>query len=1256
MRQAGKHAPTSTSSDVNKETPRMPKRLPRLIAIATTAMVLSGLLFAGSASASPRPWWQVLSGSRPTNLWEPTDNVQEIKTELTVDAFEGESLAAEIRVNGKLVGCLATQNFFGSFYCNIFVNESTPTTTAPELEALLESAFGTPTVEVSGGPVGGEPFIVTVPGGSAPAIQLAPTKSETVLGKATSKVLSVGGSGHLVATITNIGDAPVDATETPVTIIDELPEGVEATGVTVTAGVNSLDGPVECEVQAAERVACGFEGTLPPYEMIEVDIAVNLTGAPPVAGAPGKVSVSGANAATVTAPQPIKVSPQETPFGIERFSSQAEEEGGKATAQAGAHPFQVVNAIQFNAGDEVGGATGVELPAQPRNFRFPLPQGLIGNATTMPQCDINDFYAGRELNEGKELSPFLNNCPPESAIGVASVVLNGPSVQGINRRAAPVFNLAPARGEPARFGFTILGDPVLIDTSVDPGDHYRITASVSNLSQLVSGLSSTVVLWGTPGDPRHDPSRGWECTERAATNGLGPCERPPTLPETAFLRAPVSCQGPLDFDAALEPWNTPIGSVVSESSFAAPGLHGCNQVPFDPHVAAAPTSKLAANPSGLDFRLEMPNSNINNPEGIAEGQPKKVEVTLPEGVTVNPSSGEGLVGCRPGEFNREQSNTRPGEGCPEASKIGTVSVQTPLLHEEATGALYIAAPHENPSNSLLGLYLVARVPERGIIVKLAGKVDPDPKTGRLTTTFDDLPQLPFSLFNLHFREGGRAPLVTPPTCGTYSTEARFVPWSASDPNNPLPGEVVTRTASFTVERGVDGGACPSKGTPPFHPELQAGTLNNAAGRFSDFNLRLSRKDGEQEFTHFSIKLPPGITGKLAGVPYCPDSAIAQARARTGIHGGQEELDSPSCPAASQIGRTLVGAGVGSLLTYVPGKIYLAGPYNGAPISMVAITSGVVGPFDVGTVVIRQAFRIDPETAEVFIDSTSSDPIPHIIQGIPVHARDIRAYVDRPEFTLNPTSCLRTSTASTVLGSGLDFGSPVDDNPITVTSPFQAADCAALTFGPKLNLQLLGGTRRGAHPAFKATLKMHGFGEAAIKRAQVTLPRSEFLENAHIKTICTRVQFKAGAGNGTQCPAGSVYGYAKATTPILSDPLTGPVFLRSSEHQLPDLVAALHSPTGIDFDLVGRIDSVKGGGIRNTFEAAPDAPVSTFSLTMQGGKKGLLVNSTDLCKGTHKADVSFDAHNGKQSDYRAALKAKCGKSKKKSKRARRASAR
>jgi hypothetical protein len=305
---------------------------------------------------------------------------------------------------------------------------------------------------------------------------------------------------------------------------------------------------------------------------------------------------------------------------------------------------------------------------------------------------------------------------------------------------------------------------------------------------------------------------------------------------------------------------------------------------------------------------------------------------------------------------------------------------------------------------------------------------------------------------------------------------------------------------------------------------------------------------------------------------------------------------------------------------------------------------VVGPFDIGTVVVREAFQIDPETAEVFIDATGSDPIPHIIQGIPVHLRDINVYTDRPEFVLNPTSCKQTSTASTVLGSGLDFGSEADDRPVTVSTSFQAVNCAKLPFKPKLSLRLIGGTKRGAHPKLVANLKMNGIGEAAISKAQVTLPHSEFLENAHIKTICTRVQFNAGAGNGAQCPAGSIYGHAKAVTPILAEPLEGPIFLRSSEHQLPDLVAAFHN-SEINVDLVGRIDSVKGGGIRNTFEAVPDAPVSSATFVFQGQTKGLLVNSTDLCKGVHRAEADFTGHSGKVHDAKPALQVKCVKGRK-----------
>jgi hypothetical protein len=465
---------------------------------------------------------------------------------------------------------------------------------------------------------------------------------------------------------------------------------------------------------------------------------------------------------------------------------------------------------------------------------------------------------------------------------------------------------------------------------------------------------------------------------------------------------------------------------------------------------------------------------------------------------------------------------------------------------------------------------------------------------------------------------------------------RFTPFSAAGDS-----EAKEATASFEVTVGPGGGACPTAGAPPFNPGLIAGSLNNAAGRYSPFNVRIFRTDAEQEITRFSIKLPPGVTGKLAGVPFCSDLAIAAAHARERQpRGGQEEIDNPSCPQASEIGRTLVGAGVGTSLAYVPGKIYLAGPYNGNSLSIVAITAAKAGPFDLGTVVVREGLEVNPETAEVFVDATGSDPLPHIINGIPVHVRDIRAYVDRANFVLNPTNCERMSTAATVLGSGTDFSSEADDQPVTVTSPFQAADCASLKFKPKLAISLKGGTRRNTHPALKAVVTYPKGNNANIESAQVTLPHSEFLENAHIKTICTRVQFKAGKVPGEMCPAASIYGRARATTPLLDEPLSGPVYLRSSSHPLPDLVVALNSGR-INIDLVGRIDSVNGR-IRNTFEALPDAPVSKFVLEMQGGKKGLLVNSTNICRGKHRAKLAFTGHNGKVLRTNPAVKAQCGR--------------
>ena len=925
---------------------------------------------------------------------------------------------------------------------------------------------------------------------------------------------------------------------------------------------------------------------------------------------------------------------------VRTFNSKFVNEDGSVATQAGSHPFAFDTGIEFST--HIDPFFEKEVPdGNLKDLLVGLPNGFTGTDQAMPSCPTAGFLVRGPFNHP--------DCPNNTAVGAARTEAGGGLFIG------PIYNLVPPPGVVVKLGYWVFSVPVVIEVGVEENYPYKVISRLANVSQAALFTKGRIELWGDPASHAHDPVRG-DCLGVPASGTPGGSYEEPfvssgqtcevNLPEVPFFTMPRSCQGPMLTSYAADVWQEPgawlpdgepdlsdprwaSGQIESTDDAIPPNPQpptGCSRLGFNPSITAVPTTKAANSPTGLDFSLNLHDEGLTNPEGLAQSDIRKTEVTLPEGFSLNSSIAEGLEVCTQAQVARETAFSEPGDGCPDASKIGTVEVKTPLLDENVNGALYQAAPYENPFNSLVALYIVIKNPILGVKVVQPLNVIPDPVTGRLTTVAEEMPQLPFSHFNLHFREGTRSPLASPPGCGTYEAQATLYPWSGGAP--------VHTTSAFQIITGPEAGPCPTGGLPPFHPGLIAGSINNAAGRFSPFNVRLFRTDSEQEITHFSIKLPPGITAKLAGVPYCSNAQIAAAKARTGPHGGQEELNNPSCPAASEIGHTLVGGGVGGALAYAPGKVYLAGPYHGSNLSIVPITAGIVGPFDIGTVVVREALKIDPETAEAFIDATGSDPIPHIIKGIPVHLRDIRVYVDKPSFVLNPTDCTRTSTASTVLGSGLDFGSEADDRPITVSTPYQAADCAALPFKPKLSLRLKGGTSRGAHPAFTARLKMNGIGEAGIARAEVTLPKSEFIENAHFQTICTRVQFKAGAGNGTQCPAKSIYGKARAITPILGEPLTGPVFLRSSEHQLPDLVVALHN-SQVDFDLVAHIDSVKGR-LRSTFEAAPDAPVSSFVLEMQGGKKGLFENSTNLCRGTHTAEANFDGQNGKSWDKRPEL--------------------
>jgi hypothetical protein len=936
----------------------------------------------------------------------------------------------------------------------------------------------------------------------------------------------------------------------------------------------------------------------------------------------------------------IAATPASAEFGFKETAITFTGPSGGLTTQAGSHPFAMATTIEVNTAPFQGGPNEAPDGGAVEDLRIGLPVGFAGDPGAVPFCPAADFLQ-RDLGH--------TACRDATALGISAVeIATADSVppEGIPFLHVPVYNLAPPPGKAARLGFSVLNVAVFVDIGLNASYPYNVEAHANNIPQAAVYYGSVLSLWGDPGSPAHDEFRG-HCLQPTIGSdadepiSVGECPLEPGE-RRAYLTVPRSCSGPLESSFETLSW---LGKTDSTLSLTEPGMVGCSKLEFAPRFAAKPTTDSAESPSGLDVSLEIDDEGLTNPKegATAQSDLKQAVVTLPEGVTANPSVAEGLATCSPSDLERETLTSEPGEGCPRASKIGSVEVESPLLEGELIrGSLFIAQQddpstatpgQENPFDTLLALYVVIKHAKQGILVKLAGKVEPDPETGQLTTTFGDpssadpayrqLPQLPFSDFRLRFREGGRSPLISPPACATYTTVAKLTPWA--NPNNPL-----TTTSSFQVTSGVAGGPCPPGGIPPFAPEFTAGSIDNNANSFSPFYMRLIRHDGEQDMTKFSSVLPPGVVGKLAGVGKCSDAQIAAAKAKT----GRQELASPSCPANSKIGRTLAGAGVGSQLTYVPGQIYLAGPYNGAPLSVVAITSAVAGPFDAGVVVVREALTIDPLTAEVMVDGEASDPIPHILQGIPLKVRDLRVYVDRENFILNPTSCDPSKAKATLFGSFLDVFSPADDVPVDLATRYQAANCANLGFKPRLALSLRGGTKRGGHPALRGVFRPRP-GDANLSHMVLRLPRSAFLDQSHIRTICTRVQFAAKS-----CPPGAIYGKATAWSPLLDEPLTGPVYLRSSSNKLPDFVAHLHGL--VDVEAVARIDSA-GGGIRATFPIVPDAPLTKVVVEMQGGDKGLIVNSRNLCAGRSKADALMSGHNGKRYKSRPQVKALgCGR--------------
>jgi hypothetical protein len=872
-------------------------------------------------------------------------------------------------------------------------------------------------------------------------------------------------------------------------------------------------------------------------------------------------------------------------FGVEAFTIEALNPLSEPDNLAGSHPYELVTRITLPHG-QVKGVDGAA--ALVKDILAELPPGLIGNPTAVERCPA------RVAEEGK--------CSGDSQVGVVHLRSAGGGVPP-NTFNGRLYNLTPAKGEAARFGGEVnLSTDAFIGAGVRTGDDYGINAGSFNLPTISNPFEFEVRLWGVPADPVHDPQR--------SCGGVKGCSVTPGTPEAPFLRNPTSCGGPLQARINVDSYNLP-GTFFSKS-FEMPAITGCEALEFKPSLEVQPSTQTADSPTGLHVDLHIPQLEDKDEPGTPDLRDAVVQ--LPKGLTLNPSSANGLEGCSPAQIGID---TPDPATCPDAARVGTVEVDTPLLDHSLQGAVYVATPYDNPFDSLLAIYIAVNDEDSGVVIKLAGRVDVGPE-GQLTTTFSDNPQLPFEDLELDFFGGDRAALKTPATCGTYTTTSSLTPWSA-----PESGPPATPSDSHHITTAPGGGSCAtSPDQLPNSPSFEAGTESPIAGAFSPFVLHLKREDGSQQFASLNVTPPPGLLGKLAGIPYCPDAALVAAGGKS----GKEEQAAASCPAESEVGVVNVGAGAGSSPYYVQGHAYLAGPYKGAPLSLAIITPAVAGPYDLGTVVVRSALEVDPFTAQITV---KSDPIPTELKGIPLDVRSIAVKISRSNFTLNPTSC-------EAMGVGGSLTTTLGQT-TALSNRFQVGDCDKLGFKPKLKIALKGGTKRHSFPALKAVLTYPKEGAYAnIARAQVSLPAAEFLEQGHIGTVCTRPQLAAA-----QCPAASVYGRAKAFSPLLDKPLEGPVYLGTGfGHTLPDLVADLNGQIRV---LVhARVDTTKQNGIRSTFELIPDAPVSRFVLEMKGGKKGLLVNSVDICKKKSRANARFIAHNGRQVTLRPVVENSCKK--------------
>ncbi len=1008
----------------------------------------------------------------------------------------------------------------------------------------------------------------------------------------------------------------------PVMVKDVLPPGLEAIKISGKPALReSVAHQMTCDLATVTCVS--QPEAFPAFERLEMGIEVNVK-AGASSGEQNTVEVRGgeqeddpgAGVSAATLSTSLSVSGQPTPFGVEEdgYTLTPEEEGGGLDTRAGSHPFQLTTALNLNQSSELisaeQGATETGLigtaPALPKRLSFNLPPGLIGDPRAVPACPGSDFTTiGRD---------DINSCPPDTAIGVAVVSVNllDPAFHNITR-SVPLWNLVPAQGEPARFGFEVLHVPVVLDTSLRSSGDYGVSVNVTQAPESAQLLSSEVTIWGAPAQAAHDQSRGWGClVEGAAVEHVVPCEPTSEHSNGAFLTMPTSCsKEPLTTTVEGESW--PVKALAGEpgevfplvgaTQDELPGFQGCNLLSFTPSITLESAEHAASTPTGMTVNVNVPQAGTVEAGQLAQPAVRSTTVTLPEGVQLNPAAAGGLEACSEQQIGYEgpsgvdplspeapqplRFSTAPAD-CPNASKVGAVHIRTPLLEEELTGAVYLATPAplgeagQNPFNSLLALYIVAEDPRAGILVKLAGETQLEAQTGRVTSTFTDTPQVPFEQLRLELFGGPRASLATPPTCGNPAIRASFLPWSAEHENETFQTPATEPQEQLQITTGGEGSGCAS--SPPFAPSLQGGATNTQAGSFTSFALAITRPGADQPLTGATVHLPLGNAAILASVTPCSEPQASDG----------------TCGPESQIGEARASSGLGpDPYTVTGGRVYVTGPYEGAPFGLSIVTPAVAGPFNLGNVVVRSKIEVDPHTAQVTITSglpTYVQGVGRPATGVPLQLREIEVNVNRPNFEFNPTNCGPHTIDATLNGA-----QGASQN---VSWPFQVTNCQNLPFTPKVQASAQGQTSKlgGASLKLKFT---SGNNQAHVAKTVLTIPAIMPARLSTIQKACVASVFEA---NPAACPEGSVIGTATVHTQVLKNPLTGPIYLVSHGNAAwPDAELVLQGENNIKVILDGQT-AIKKGVTTSSFLSVPDVPFETVEANLPEGPHSALTTN------------------------------------------------